>query len=171
MRGADGGARIGRSGELRTQRPGRAVLLQPNELRSHSRTSDRSMGMSRLCQQSWLICTPERLTNEIKNGRAHSAGRNQARMQRLTNPVTLCDGHGVFLVAASGQLLMAAHTYRGKPANLMPCRLCGPLQNRPDGTFGLARWTDGPWRPTVTARCWLPRRPGRTSLTTTGSIA
>ena len=29
-------------------------------------------------------------------------------MRRLANPVTLCDGHGVFFVAASGQIQMAA---------------------------------------------------------------
>jgi hypothetical protein len=29
-------------------------------------------------------------------------------VRRLTNPVTICDGHGVFFVAASGQIPMAA---------------------------------------------------------------
>jgi hypothetical protein len=30
--------------------------------------------------------------------------------RRLANPVTFCDGHGVFFVAASGQIRMAADT-------------------------------------------------------------
>ena len=32
--------------------------------------------------------------------------------RRLANPVTLCDGHGVFFVAASGQIRMAADSAR-----------------------------------------------------------
>jgi hypothetical protein len=31
-------------------------------------------------------------------------------VRRLANPVTFCDGHEVFLVAASGQIRMAANT-------------------------------------------------------------
>ena len=31
-------------------------------------------------------------------------------MRRLADPVTLCDGHGFFFVAASGQIRMAANT-------------------------------------------------------------
>ncbi len=31
-------------------------------------------------------------------------------VRRLANPVTLCDGHGVVFVAASGQIRMAANT-------------------------------------------------------------
>lgn len=33
-------------------------------------------------------------------------------VRRLANPVTLCDGHGVFFVAASGQIRMAANRSR-----------------------------------------------------------
>jgi hypothetical protein len=34
-------------------------------------------------------------------------------VRRLANPVTLCDGHGVFFVAASGQIRMAANSGDG----------------------------------------------------------
>jgi hypothetical protein len=36
--------------------------------------------------------------------------RGNVAMRRLANPVTFCDGHSVFFVAASGQILMAAET-------------------------------------------------------------
>jgi hypothetical protein len=36
--------------------------------------------------------------------------RGSLAARRLANPVTLCDGHGVFFVAASGQIQMAADT-------------------------------------------------------------
>lgn len=38
----------------------------------------------------------------------HLFGRESVAVRRLANPVTLCDGHGVFFVAASGQIRMAA---------------------------------------------------------------
>ena len=34
--------------------------------------------------------------------------RGSVAVRRLANPVTVCDGHGVFFVAASGQIRMAA---------------------------------------------------------------
>jgi hypothetical protein len=34
-------------------------------------------------------------------------------VRRLANPVTFCDGHEVFLVAASGQIRMAANSPSG----------------------------------------------------------
>ena len=36
--------------------------------------------------------------------------RGSVAVRRLANPVTLCDGHDVFFVAASGQIRMAADT-------------------------------------------------------------
>jgi hypothetical protein len=40
--------------------------------------------------------------------RAYSAGRSVA-VRRLANPVTLCDGHEVFFLTASGQIRMTAN--------------------------------------------------------------
>jgi hypothetical protein len=40
----------------------------------------------------------------------HTFGvQGSVAVRRLANPVTLCDGYGVFFVAASGQVRMAAN--------------------------------------------------------------
>jgi hypothetical protein len=44
--------------------------------------------------------------------RAESAFGSRLAAQCPRNPITLCDGHGVFFMAASGQIRMAADTLR-----------------------------------------------------------
>jgi hypothetical protein len=56
-----------------------------------------------------------RWKTEVSQHRLSVRGSLAAR--RLAHPVTLCDGHGVFFVAASGQIQMAADTYHG----FLPC--------------------------------------------------
>jgi len=47
-------------------------------------------------------------------------GRHQLAAQRLANPVTPCDGPSAFLVAARGQVLMAAHSRLESPVGPAP---------------------------------------------------
>jgi hypothetical protein len=51
--------------------------------------------------------------------------RGSVAVRRLANPVTLCDGHGVFFVAASGQIRMAANRRRQGVEH------CSELRQRP----------------------------------------
>ena len=46
--------------------------------------------------------------------------RGSVAVRRLANPVTLCDGHGVFFVAASGQIRMAANKPDSSTASTPP---------------------------------------------------
>jgi hypothetical protein len=50
------------------------------------------------------LCAP----GTLQQGR-YDAAFGAAGVRRLPNPVTLCDGRGVFLVATSGQIRMAAN--------------------------------------------------------------
>jgi len=57
-----------------------------------------------------VICVFDQGTPARSVPCAESAFGSVLPTRRLANPVTLCDGHGVFLVAASGQIQMAANT-------------------------------------------------------------
>jgi hypothetical protein len=45
-------------------------------------------------------------------GACQAAWERRLEQRRLANPVTFCDGHGIFFVAASGRIQMAADSFR-----------------------------------------------------------
>jgi hypothetical protein len=59
--------------------------------------------------QNWSICRPRR-TATAPECQPHRFDRGSVTVRRPANPVTFCDGHRVFFVAASGQIRMAANT-------------------------------------------------------------
>ena len=77
-------------------RPSCSRMSQDDRDRRHAGSAHRGGQSARPVLPDWLTADP------------HLFGRESVAVRRLANPVTLCDGHGVFFVAASGQIRMAA---------------------------------------------------------------